>query len=327
MLLKIFKSNHPFVILIIPLLGVALWIPSLFKLPLEFLTIEFGVTTWAYKWFFGLFSFHPKASVIFALVLLVIQSYIMIRLNFKYMFIESKTYLPSVFFVLFSSALVAYQELHPLLIGNVFILLAIDKAFLFEKSRNQFKRYFESGFLLGLGAIFYPNIFVFIVIVWLTMFYLRTFNWREWFSSIIGLITPFLFYVSALYLTNNTYNMLEKLSELLTLKSPTIQFSMYSISAIGFLGFISIIAIISGARVVGLKKISSRKYFSLFFLMILLIVAAFFLYPALGYEMLVVVSVPLSILFSIFFTEIRNKWIGELFFALTFVSVFVIIWL
>lgn len=327
MLFKLFKSNHPTVIFLIPILGVLLWAPSLFNLGNHANSVEFETTTWLYNWLLGLFSFYPKVSIIFALILLIIQAYIIIRLNFKYMFVDSKTYLPSIFFVLFGSMFAAYQTLHPLLIANVFLLLALDKALLIEKSKNHFKRYFESGFLLGIGVLLYPNLYILIFVVWLTMFYLRTFNWREWFSSVLGLITPLLFYVTILFFTDTTHVLFSKVSSLFMGRAIELVLSQYSLIGIAFLLFVAVIATVSGARVVGLKKISSRKYYSLFFLMSLGIVAAVLLHPALGYELIIALAIPLSIICSVFFTDIRSKWAGEVLFTLTLVSVFAIIWL
>lgn len=325
MLFKLFKSNHPSVIFLIPILGILLWAPTIFSLPFQAEIVRFERTTWVYNWFLNLFSFYPKASVIFALILIIIQSYIIIRLNFKYMFLDNKTYLPSVFFVLLSSMFAAYQSLHPLLIANLFLLLALDKALLFEKSKNHFKRYFESGFFLGLGTLFYPNIFVLIFVVWLTMIYLRTFNWREWLSSVLGLITPLMLYAGFLFLTDNIQILSNKIPFLFAGKAPEPGFSQYSLFAMAYLLFVFIIAIVSGARVVGLRKISSRKYFSLFFLMVIGIIALVFAVSALGFEFIISLAIPLSIICSIFFSDIRSKWVGEVLFTLTLVSVIVII--
>ncbi|MDA3894371.1 MAG: DUF6427 family protein [Salinivirgaceae bacterium] len=326
MLLKLFKSNHPSVIFLIPILGIILWIPSLFELPITREVAEIGNTTLVYKWVLQLFSFHPKASVIFALILVIVESYILIRLNFKYIFIENKTYLPSVIFVVLTSVVSSYQMLHPLLLGNLFVLLALDKAFLFEKSKHQFKRYFESGFFLGLGALIYPNIYVFIFAIWLTLIYLRTFNWREWFSSVLGIITPFIFYLCILFLTNNFQGLLGKIHSIMTLSAPDLVFTNYSVGAFIFLSFVIIISIFNGARVVGLKKISTRKYFALFFWFAAYVVALFYLHPSFGYELSMVFAIPVSIICTGFFTDIRRNWIGEVIFTLTLIAVFVIIW-
>lgn len=327
MLLKLFKGNHSSVIFLIPLVAIILWVPTLFDTPIKLLYATTGTTTFAYNWVYEWVSFHPKAPVILALLLIILQAFMILRLNFKYIFIEYKTFLPSVLFVLFASIISYYQMLHPLLIANVFILLAIDKAFLFDKAVKQYDRYFKSGFFLGLGLFFYPNAFVLIVFIWLTLIILRTFNWSEWFASFLGLLTPFLFYLVILFLTNKMSSLKAMVGgNLLNNPVETIQFSFYSLISIGFLTVILIGSLLIGTNAVSLKKINTRKYFNLFFWYIIILVALFFLHPSMGFELVVTLAFPVSVVCSVFFIEIRNKWVGEVIFGLTLVSAFVIIW-
>jgi len=328
MLLKLFKSNHPYVIFLIPFLGVALWIPSLFNIQLvNIQPVDLGNTTFAYNWLSGLLSFHPKAKFIFAFILLIIQSYILIRLNFKHIFIENRTYLPAVFFVLFSSILVSYQNLHPVLIANLFLLFAIEKSFVIDKERNKLKRYYESGLLLGFGTIFYPNIFVFLFIIWLTMFVLRTFNWREWMTSILGLITPLAFYVSYLYLTDNFQQKISEIPQIVFNTVKQIALSEIQVYVFSALGIIMFFMILGGIRLVGVKKINIRKYYWIFILFTLYVIGIFVFYPYIGYELIYVIAFPASIIFSTSFLEIRNKWIGEILFTIILAAVFAVIWM
>ncbi len=327
MLLKFFKNNHPYVLFLIPLLSVVLWIPALFNVPIDIQSADTGNTTFVFNWVLRLLSFHQKASIIFALILVIIESYILIRLNFKYIFIDNRTYLPAVFLVVFSSVFSSYQILHPMLIGNLFLLFAINKSFLSDDKKNHFKRYYESGLFLGFGALFYPNIYVFIFVIWLTMVILRNFNLREWFLSVIGIATPFVFYLVVLFLSGKNDEVLNKLLAILIAPTYSLSFSVYSLFAVGFLIFVTLISLLSGIRIVGIKKISIRKYYSLFSLFLIYIVALFIFYPSLGYELIIPLSIPLSIVCSVHFTEIRSKLIGEVLFTLLLLSVFVIIWI
>lgn len=325
MLLKLFKSNHPYVLFLIPIVGIILWIPALFISPIN--SVELSNTTFVFNWFYNLINFTPLAPTIFALILLIIQSFFIIRLNFKFIFIENKTYLPSVLFLIFASSVYSLQTLHPMLIGNLFLLFAINRAFVIDKKRNALKRYFESGFFLGLGAIFYPNIYIYIFIIWLTLIALRTFNWREWFSSIIGLASPFALYLSLIFLTDNNDNVFSKLILIIFSSAKEIPFNEYSFYILIFLGLITFIAIVKGFSIVRIKKINSRKYFNLFFWFLLYTITVFLVNPSMGFEIIVPMAIPLSIIYSLYFTEIKTKWISEIIFTLTVLSLLAIIWL
>lgn len=202
-MLKLFKSNHPFVFLIIiPFLAVLFWAPAIIFGSHEMVQFDQMVDSPFYSLCMGWLGNNYFLHKGIAFVLLVSQAYMLIRLNFKYIFIEVKTYLPAVLFVMLASAFPYFQNLHPFLIANIFLLFAIERSFEIKKERNQFKQYFESGLLLGIGGLFYFPLVLFLLLVWITQFVLRNFNLREWFSSIIGFITPSIIYLTILYLND-----------------------------------------------------------------------------------------------------------------------------
>lgn len=327
MLLKFFKSNLPYVVLFIPILGTLLWLPSLFpELSLKQVGTQ-GSTSPFFEWLTSFLHSNYHLSVISALIIIVLQSYLLIRLNFKYIFIESKTYLPAVIFMLFSSSIFIIQGLNAALLANLFILFAIDRAFLITKERKLFQRYFESGFFIGIALLINAPSLYFIVIIWLTLVILRSFNWREWLSSLIGAFTPLMFYFSIAYLNNNYTESINTYLQLFVTKLP-ISHTLSTINkvAIATIGFLMLLALLSSLRIIGTKKVNSRKYFILFLWMLLLSIAIYLFALTGGVEIVYFIAIPLSIIFSIFFIEIRNKFFAELLFTLLFLSVIIIIW-
>lgn len=327
MLLKLFKTNHPIVIFLIPLLGILLWVPSLFgvKGSIEFISLQ--QTTLLYQVCFSFLAKVPQLSIWLAWLFIVLQSFILIRLNFKYIFIENKTYLPAVMFVLVSSVLLPFQKLHPALIADFFVLAAMDKALVFDKERNQIKRYFESGFLLGLASLFYPNSYLLLLFVGFSLIILHNSTWREWVGTIIGFVTPLVFYFAILFLLNIHNQGFENLKMIVTQPSGLLSIRFWMVIPFGVLGFVLLIAMLWSLRFVGIKKISSRKYFTLFFWFFTLSLLTIMFHPFVGFEFIYFLAVPAAILFSIFFAESRHSWFEELTFSLTFLSIFVIIWM
>ncbi len=327
MLLKFFKSNLPYVVVLIPILGILLWLPSLFpELSLKPVATIKQYSP-VYGWLTSPLQANYYLSTIIALILCVLQSYLLIRLNFKYIFIESKTYLPAVIFVLICSALFSNQALQPALIANLFILLSFDKGLLITKDRNQIKKYYESGLFLGLATLITPTLIFILLIIWITLFVLKNFNWREWMASILGLLTPIAFYLSIAYLNNNFSFSKNSYIELLTISSENIlQFSDINIIAFATFSFILLVTLLTTLRIIGTKKISSRKYYILFIWMFVLGLALYTTMPSMGEELAYFMAIPMSIIFTLFFVEIRSKWLAELFFTLLFATIVIIIW-
>jgi hypothetical protein len=223
--------------------------------------------------------------------------------------------------------LVSYQTLHPVLIANLFLLFAIEKSFVIDKERNKLKRYYESGLLLGLGTVFYPNIFIFIFIIWLTLIVLRTFNWREWMTSILGLVTPLLFYISYLYLSGNFQQKITEIPQIIFNTVKQISLSEMQIYILSLLGIIMFFMILGGIRLVSVKKINIRKYYWIYILFNLYIIGIFAFYPYMGYELIYIIALPVAIIFSTSFLEIRSKWVGEILFTIILIAVFAVIWM
>ncbi len=328
MLLKFFKSNLPYVVVFIPILGIILWLPSLFP--------EFSLKPVAsieqvspvYQWLTSLLQTNYYLSTIIALILCILQSYLLIRLNFKYIFIESKTYLPAVIFVLISSSVFSNQALQPALLANIFVLVSIDRGFLILKEHNQIKRYFESGLFIGIATIITPISVFIILIIWATLFVLKKFNWREWFASILGVLTPMALFLSIAYLRDNYTNTISRYIELMKIPSEN-SFSISNINSIALIIFalVLLIALLSTLRLIGTKKISSRKYYILFLWMLLMNFVLYLVFSPTGTELAYSTAIPLSIIFTLFFIELRSKWIAEIFFTLLFASIIIIIWL
>jgi hypothetical protein len=308
-------------------LGIILWIPALFNTPFNFPIAEPGQNTQLFEWMISYVKPYPKASAAIALACIVAQSLILIRLNFKHIFIENKTYLPSVIFVIIGSSIVAMQQLHPALVSNFFLLWALDKALVIDKGQNAIKRYFESGLFLGLGTLIYPNMYVFIPTIWLTLIILQNSRWRDWTASIIGFLTPILIYFALLFFNGKHATGFNNFYQLIFNSSANISFSTFSFIPIIVLGVLFIISLLAGLRYIGIKKINTRKYYTFFFWFLLLNTAISYFLPTIGLESIYMAAIPISIIFAIFYTESRSKWFKEFFFTLTILSAIALIWL
>lgn len=312
---------------LIPFLGVLLWIPSFVDFPLNFPEIIPHKHTPIFDWLTEPLSAYPKLSVSIALVFLILQSFLLIRLNFRHIFIETRTYLPSVLFVIFGSLLYQYQQLHPALLVNFFLLWALDKALVIDKESNLIKRNFESGFILGLGMLFYSSMYIFIPVFWMTLIILRNSRWREWTSNLFGFVLPGILYLTIAFLLDKHQVVLEQLQQNIT--APALEISMhpYAFIAIGLLATLTLISILSVLSYVGVKKINTRKYFTFFFWFLILLVALFFFHAKVGHDLIFALAIPLSVLLSLFYIESRSKWVTEIFFVLMLLSAFALIWI
>lgn len=327
MLLKFFKSNLPYVVVFIPILGAILWIPSLLPFVTSKQVVANQFTSPVYDLAGNILNKNYYLKIGSALLFCILQSYYLIRMNFKHIFIENKTYLPAMIYVLICSALFSNQNLQPALLANFFVLFAFDKALLIDKGSHHFKRFYESGIFIGIATLIYPWAIYLLAAIWLCLIILRNFEWREMLSSIIGVATPIALLFTISYLKNNFVLTYTTYINLLFSKQQN-QFLLQSQNIVSLVIFalLIMITIFFSLQIMGTKKISSRKYITLFLWLLLVAYFIYFLNPAVGNEIVYIMAIPLSLTFTFLFTELRKKIFAEILFTILLIAVFVIIW-
>lgn len=326
MLLRFFKNISPIVIIFIPIFAITLWLPALLPNLFERSIFTTENQTAFFEWLTKWFSKNYYLNLFFTIILLLSQAFFLLKLNLKYIFIEKRSYLPAFFFILISSSIVSMQNLNPALFANLFVLFAIDKSILMSKETHRLTSYFEAGLLIGIASLINFSSLYTLIIIWLALFIIRPkFNWREWFSSIVGFITPLFIYSVVLYLQNNFLSTFFSYKHLLfNLNQHFPEFSFINTISLILSGTILFIAILFNIRFIGIKKINTRKYFSLFLWILILTIPIFFLKFT---TYLYVMAIPIAIILSMFFTNLKNKIVGELLFTLLIISVLGFIWL
>lgn len=302
-----------------------LWIPAFTPNSLNILPFSNNTQT---PLFLQLTNFinNYYIKLIVGLLLIIVEVIILIRLNFKYVFIEQRTHLPALIFILTTSAIAQYQMLNDALLANIFILLAIDKAFSTSRNTNCLKSYFEAGIFAGIASLIHvPSIHV-LLLLWITLFTIRSsFNWREWCSSIIGFITPIFFYGSILYLQNNLANTIHSYTNVTNnILSEHYPLSTYKYIALALFVVIFIMSVLFTLHIIKHKKINTRNYYNMFIWIIILSTPLFFFVSF--YNYLYILAIPLSVILGMFFVNMKKGIFSEILFFLLIASVFTFIW-
>lgn len=320
MFYRIFSSRSPFLIILIPIMGVLLWFKAFMASPS--VTLHFDAYQMPlYRLLDHLLEFQPVWNQILMLLLVIIQGFILNVLNRKYMIIYERTYLPAFFYVLIASSFVEFQRLNPALIGSLFLIIAIDQLFGSYKKRGSVDNFFRAAFFLSLGSLFYFPLVFFIFFVWIAASRLRAFNLREWFHPLIGAVIPYIIVLGYYYVfRDELFYALDYLKATITHQAGVLShFTLPYIVFYSFLLLLVIISILSVFSNLYKKKIQARKYITLFFWLLMIAVAVFFLDPSAGFEMIIIAASPLSLLLSGYFVDLRAKGWGEFTFFIVFV--------
>lgn len=316
MILKKLKSNSSVSLILVPLVTLAFWIKSL-QHPFAYNFFSGEQENFLFGFVYRLMSERPLIQVITSIFLVVAVAYLMQLVNDRYMFIRIKSKLPALLFVIIVGGFVPMHTLHPVYFGAIFMLLAVYRMFAIYETKRAYASTFDIGFLLGVGALFYLNLSVLLpaFIVGVALLGRET-GWREFFTLLIGFILPFLFVLSYVVLTDRMEEMYNILQQ--NIFTPVNHFRS-NIPLQVYLVTLLLFTITGSIGMFGqydTKKISSRKYFIVFFWIFIFSLIGFTFLPVTSQEMLVITAIPVTYLIANLFVFMKSRFWSELLFIL-----------
>lgn len=316
MILKTLKSNRQINLLIFPIIGILFWSRSLlFPFSYNFFPGENENIL-----FFPLYSLvenSPFLQVLTSFILVIILATIVQLLNDRFSFIRIRTKLPATLFVIIVAGYTQLHTFHPVYLAALFLLFAIFNLFsTFEKTKP-YSNIFNAGFFIGVGTLFYFNLIVLFPAFFIGILILRrNNNWRGYVILLIGFFLPFIFTFSYAVITEQTLEILKMFEK--NIVTPVNHFCT-NIPLHGLFSFLILLTLAGSIRIFmqyDSKNVSTRKYFTMFFIFFIFSMLSFVFVPVASYEMLVIIAIPATYLISKFFVFMKSKFWSELLFLL-----------
>jgi hypothetical protein len=321
MLLKTVKSNRAVNYVIFPSAGLIFWGISLIH-PQTYPLYNGESGNFLYAPVQSLLVGFPFIQTLLAIILLIVLGFVMMYINNRYNFIRERTMLPLLLFILLVSGFSGMETMHPVYPGTAFFLIAILRLFSAFDQTKSYAAAFDTGFFLGIASLFYFNCFVLFPAFFIGLGILsRETKWREYVIILIAFLLPFLFAFSYAYLTGQFLEFLKVLEKnVITpndLFRTDVAFRLYA----GYLALLILFGSVMIIHQYDTRKVSTRRYFMVFFLIFLFSVLGLIFIPAVSREMLVITAVPVTFLITDFFVSLRKRFWGELWFSLLVVMV------
>lgn len=325
MLLRLFKSPQTLIIIVIPLIGILLWLKPfqgigthpfpVYQMPL-------------YSMVANLIDSSLILSNIVTFILILLQSFYLNNINSKYGLISKRSYLPAVIFILLTGSINEIKYFQPIIMANFFILLALTQIFDTYKIEKIFSNFFNAGFFVSIGSLFYFNTIYFIIIIWIGLFLIRDFNFREWIISFLGILAPYMITFSLYFIFDNINDLLIIINKNILSEKTMIQYNTYDIIFLGYTIFIAAISIFYLLSVFNTQKISTRHYYLTFIFFMVVIIGLFIISPSASAELIYSMAIPLSFILanyllnsgSLIFTEIIFTLLISFIWALQYLS-------
>ncbi len=317
MILKILKSNSPVIIFYYIVISILLWLFTF----INYHDIVVGFDTYQmpfYKLLLRLLNPESILTLIFSLLMVIIQGLLLVRLNQKHIIINKRTYLPAIIFVIIVSSNISYQQINPMIFANLFLILIIDNIYSIYREDYILNKLYITGFYVAVASLFYfPYIFLFLLI-WISLLIFKTFSGREWFVPILGLLTPYLFLFVYLFLVDDLNYLIEPLERNFNFDFALKSISFSNILFYSYLGLLILISSLSILRKLPNKKIKIRKYFKVNWWFFIIGISIFLFLDKVSYEIMYLLAIPSSFLITEYFYMIRSKIYADILFFLLF---------
>lgn len=234
--------------------------------------------------------------------------------------VEKQNYIPAFLYVFLSSITLNSNLIHPSLVANIFILIAL--IYITDTYREVYvqSQIFNSAFFISLSMFFYINYAFFVFIFFICLVILRPFNWREWLIGVLGLIAPVFIYGCVGYLINyNYYDFFTHLGGLFYyFQKPLISEYFYPLMAC-----LLILLILGAIKHFGKglgSKIKTQKNMGIIYWLMVLSGINFISKNNNYYFPLIASVIPISILLSDYFYKIKQLKIANTLFFLLLAS-------
>lgn len=146
----------------------------------------------------------PSGNVFWSAVLVLAQAIWFNYLVNNNNLLGKPSFLPALLYLTVSSLFPSFLMLSAPLICNFLLIWMLQKLLHFYKTEEATSTAYDLGLIVGIGTlIYFPFISLFLAI-WTGLLIFRSFNWHEWVSALMGVLTVLFFLSVYYYCTDHT---------------------------------------------------------------------------------------------------------------------------
>lgn len=326
-MLRIFKNYNPYIVLLL-LLGTIVLKFHYLVYPSSVIVLEhqgiWDFLTSQLQWQ-GNF---PVFFTLIAILNLVGQSLFLNKIVLQAQLFPFKSYLPALSFLMISNLIPDWNYLSIYLLSNWFVLGLLNSIVKLGYVEDARLLIINSGLMVGLATLMVAsNVFLLLILI-TSMLLLRTFKLSEWLLLLMGLLLPYYFTLSVLYLTDELH-LFSQLFALDLMEMPELK--TYEWRSIWLpIGFITVFSLL-GLWVLHTKSakmlIQVKKLWMLIISSVLIITLGGFFNVSDGFYAWITALLPLSIIFTMVWYADYKKWLMELLFLMALSITLYIQWI
>lgn len=159
-----------------------------------------------YTWLTGLMQhtagFSSEAFTITAFGLLFFEALLINSILNRFRVLPGNSYFPAFCFLLFSSFFPEWNTFSAPLLASVILLGFLAQLFQLYATGQSRSKSFSLGFLGGVASLVYLPALGLVLLIWIALMVSRPFRLAEWILALAGMICPWYFLATALFLTD-----------------------------------------------------------------------------------------------------------------------------
>ncbi|KAB1063198.1 DUF6427 family protein [Salibacter halophilus] len=306
-----FKTSQPATFFLAPLIVVVTRLAF-------FGDVDFDHDHWystpLYQKVFNWVLFAPWFEWLLATVMVIVQGFLFNAIINARGLLERVNSLPLIAYMIMASFFAEQLYVSPALIANFFLLFSMKKVLELPQQVNTRGKAFDAAFYVGIGSLFYAPALCAFVMVIAGLAYFKSFVWRDYFITLIGAVTPWLFYYAFIYITDANWETPFQIND-----SVIHEISLFEGATVVLAVELSLILVFilpSFFKSVRLNIVRVRKSYLLLFWWMILVLLSWYIFNVQTHQQLNLMVAPLAIMIANYFYYARIVWMRELLFYL-----------
>lgn len=148
----------------------------------------------------------PSIFPVLSFILVYAQAIFLNRFVLTKRLNQKASYLPGMSLILITSLIPEWEQFSSTLIANTFLVWVISRLCILHNNATPKTLIFNIGLSIGLSSFFYFPSLGFIILVLISLIISRPFFLQEWLLFFIGIVIPYYFFASWVFLTDRTNN-------------------------------------------------------------------------------------------------------------------------
>lgn len=264
--------------------------------------------------FFDWIQGFTMVKGILGVALLLLIAGLWNRLVNKHSLLKQSTYFPFFFMLLLLSCRTPLIGFYPALIASLFLVLFLDRLISSYKKEQALSNIFDAGLFIGIATLFYIPSLLFLIVLWVGLFTMRSISGRELLCSVIGFLLPFVFLFTYNLVFYPAYPWYNKIASKFVYHSIHLAFSwqQWVITVCVFVtAAVSLWFFINKA---GDNVLKAQKFWNLLVWFMLVSAVSILICPVKDARAFAIFAIPGSFVLSVYFLKTRAKLVPELLF-------------